>query len=209
MHIALSGGNTPQLWFARLAGEYSRDINWPRLHFYWVDERYVPHDAPESNYGVARKILFDKVPVPAGNLHPVPVSGNIENDVKAYEEEIAGHVPYAGALPVFDLLLLGMGTDGHTASIFPGQLDLFDPQAAPVVVSVHPQTKQQRVTLTGPVINHAKKIYLMVTGENKARLLKDIFENESIKDNYPVSHVRIPDVEWLIDQPAAKLLLQK
>ncbi len=207
LNIALSGGSTPQLWFEQLAEKFADTINWAALHFFWVDERYVPYNHPESNYGIAYKLLFNKINFPNGNLHPIPVTGNIQQDISAYCQDIKQHVPSIDGWPIFDLVVLGMGTDGHTASIFPGQLDLFDLDV-PVCESKNPNTGQLRVTITGKVINHAEKIYCLVTGMNKAKILDDVFKNHAGSENYPISYVR-KDTVWLIDSEAANILFVK
>ncbi len=198
LSIAISGGNTPQLWFAELAGNYTEKIDWAKLHFFWVDERYVLHDHPESNYGIACKLLFNKIDIPQTNLHPIPVTGDIEMDIESYSKDIENHVPVKNGWPIFDLITLGMGTDGHTASIFPGQLELFKSNV-PVCASENPHSGQQRITLTGPVINEAELIYFLVTGIEKIQLLNNIFNEKPGWKIYPASHVRKENTIWLTD----------
>ncbi len=205
LYIALSGGSTPQLWFAALAENFADRIEWAKLHFFWVDERYVPHHHPESNYGVACRLLFNRINIPQGNLHPAQVTGDIENDIQSYADEIRKHVPIEDGWPVFDWLTLGMGIDGHTASIFPGQLALFDSRKF-VVVSENPHTHQQRITFTGKLINHAAMVYFLVTGKDKAPLVRDIFTDVPGADNFPAFHIRNKNTTWLMDQETAGML---
>ncbi len=205
LYIALSGGSTPQLWFTELAGNFAGKIEWSRLHFFWVDERYVPHSHPESNYGVAYRLLFNHVNTPKGNLHPIPVTADIIADVRVYTAEIVQYVAAKDGWPVFDLITLGMGPDGHTASIFPGQLALFN-NNEPVCASQNPHTAQQRITLTGQLINRAAVIYFLVTGKEKAPLVRDIFDGTDNAKNYPAAYIRGENTIWLMDEEAAKLV---
>ncbi len=206
--IALSGGGTPQLWFAETVKNFADKIDYQRLHFFWVDERYVPHDHSESNYGIAQKLLFDNIDIPSGNIHPIPVTGVPETDVRSYTAEIKKYVPIENDRPVFDIVTLGMGTDGHTASIFPGQLNLFDCPDF-VAVSENPHTRQRRITLTGPVINASEAVYFLATGADKAPLIRDIFAERAIAETYPAAHIRKRNTEWLIDRKAATFIDNK
>ncbi|NJK98144.1 MAG: 6-phosphogluconolactonase, partial [Bacteroidales bacterium] len=118
LYIALSGGSTPNLFFDILAQEYPKAVVWKRLHFFWVDERCVPHQHIESNFGNAFERCFSKVDIPRENLHPVLGGENPVSETVRYTGDILSHVPCTGGFPIFDLILLGMGEDGHTASIF-------------------------------------------------------------------------------------------
>ncbi len=203
--IALSGGNTPQLWFTTLAQYYVNQINWERLHFFWVDERYVSYEHIESNYGIARKLLFDHVNIPLNHIHPIPVTGNIRRDVLTYCDELKRYVPLKNGWPVFDMMILGMGTDGHTASIFPNQLDLFHHHDV-ACISENPYIRQQRITLTGQVINHAENIYVLVTGSEKTQILNDVLHEIPGSEQYPIAYVRRENTFWWIDTSAAQML---
>jgi 6-phosphogluconolactonase len=184
VRIALSGGRTPERLFAVLAGRQFRDLPWRRLQIFWVDERWVPYDSPDSNFGNAWRLLFNPVGFPMAALHPmlgltagatVPVAagqpGNASwNDVTAaatgYSRLLQTTLPAADGIPVFDLVLLGMGTDGHTASLFPGA-KLETPQAF-CSATRHPATGTPRLTLTPAVLNHARQVIFLVTGADKA-----------------------------------------
>jgi 6-phosphogluconolactonase len=203
--IALSGGSTPQILFSVLAANYSKAVDWKRLHFFWVDERMVPFSSDQSNFGVANRLFFSKIDIPEANLHFIHYTDNPLNEVQRYTDEILAHLPIVNNYPVFDLVLLGMGDDGHTASIFPGQLDLFE--AGPVcAVSAHPKTGQKRITLTGGLINHASEIVFLVSGSAKAQKIKSIFEGSPDAVQYPANkiHPVTGRLSWYLDKEAAE-----
>jgi 6-phosphogluconolactonase len=206
LYIALSGGSTPQIMFEIIAREYQSSLDWNKLHFFWVDERCVPFDHAESNAGAACRILFDKVAIPAENLHVIHGGDDPMNEVVRYTGEILAYVPCVHNLPVFDLILLGMGNDGHTASIFPGQMDLFETSAI-CSVSQHPQTLQKRITLTGKVINNASEIVFLVTGSTKADKVKSIIHNDSEATMYPANKINPVNgtLSWYLDKEASHL----
>lgn len=210
LYIALSGGSTPQLMFEVMVKEYPAAIPWNKLHFFWVDERCVKDTDNESNYGNARNILFSHVNIPAANIHPVHGGEDPMTEVVRYTGEILAHVPCVGNMPVFDLLLLGMGNDGHTASIFPGQLGLFETTAI-CSISQHPQTDQKRITLTGRVINNASEIVFFVTGKGKAEKVRSILNDEAEATLYPAQQVKPVNgtTSWYLDNEAAKLISLK
>jgi 6-phosphogluconolactonase len=210
LYIALSGGSTPQILFSIFASEYSHALDWKKLHFFWVDERCVPHDNKDSNFGTADRLLFQKISIPRENLHPVHGSENPMNEVVRYMGEILTHIPCAGKFPVFDLIILGMGNDGHTASIFPGQLDLFESPAI-CSVSEHPESGQKRITLTGKVINNALDIVFLVTGDAKAQQIKSIFEDAPDAYDFPAKKIHPVNgqLSWYFDKEAAALISDK
>jgi 6-phosphogluconolactonase len=203
LYIALSGGNTPMLMFEIIDKEYSKALDWGKLHFFWVDERCVASDSTESNFGNAFKALFSKVPIPQENLHPIHGDEDPIMEVVRYTGEILSHVPCINSFPAFDLILLGMGNDGHTASIFPGQVDLFETTSV-CSISQHPQTLQKRITLTGKVINNASEIVFLVTGANKADKIKSVIdENDSFI--FPAKKIKPSQgtLTWYLDKEAA------
>ncbi|MDP4207910.1 MAG: 6-phosphogluconolactonase [Bacteroidota bacterium] len=207
LYIALSGGSTPQLMFEIIANEYKNALAWNRLHFFWVDERCVLSDDAESNYGNAYRLLFSKVKIPAGNIHFIHGGNDPLNEAVRYSGEILSFVPCVNNTPAFDLIFLGMGNDGHTASIFPGQTELFDCQAI-CAISQHPQTCQKRITLTGKVINNASLVVFLVTGSNKADKVKAIINSESISLLYPAKRIKPSNgaLSWYLDKEAANFL---
>jgi 6-phosphogluconolactonase len=207
LYIALSGGNTPQLMFDIIAKEYPTALPWKKLHFFWVDERCVLSNDPESNYGNAYRALFSNVNIPSENIHPVHGGDDPLTEVVRYTGEILAHVPCIKNIPVFDLILLGMGNDGHTASIFPGQPGLFETTAI-CTISQHPETCQKRITLTGKVINNASEVVFLVTGSNKAEKVKSIINDEMEAFLYPAKQVKPINgsLAWYLDSESASFI---
>ncbi len=203
-NIALSGGSTPQVWFDLLAKEYPRRLPWEALHFFWGDERCVPPDDPQSNYRMTRSHLLDKVPVTPSHIFRIRGENDPEAEAVRYSRVLGEHLPQSRRIPQFDLVVLGMGDDGHTASIFPHQIDLWD-SGAHCVVAEHPETGQKRISLTGQVINNAKQVVFLVTGENKAAPLARIGNKGPGSDLLPASRVAPASgrLLWLADRPAA------
>lgn len=204
LYIAVSGGSTPDLFFDLLANEYPHAIAWEKLHFFWVDERCVPHNHVESNFGNAYNRCFSKVKIPRENLHPVLGGENPVAETVRYTGDILSHVPCDSGYPVFDLILLGMGEDGHTASIFPGQEQLFKANSI-VSVSENPISGQKRITLTGRVLNNAAEVVFVVTGHKKKEVLEQILQKKPEAFYFPASHV-LPvkgRLSWYLDRDAA------
>ena len=170
--IALSGGNSPKAVFSLLADEkepYRGAIPWDKLWIFWVDERCVPPDNADSNFRWAKELLLDKVPLPAGRA--IRIEGELEPDEAAarYESKVRGHFRLEGAeVPIFDIVHLGMGDDGHTASLFPHTEALHEMGRISVANHVPQQKQSWRVTLTWPVINAAREVFFLVDGEKKA-----------------------------------------
>ncbi len=205
-NIALSGGNTPKVWFENLVNNHKDSVAWENIHFYWGDERCVPPDDEESNYGMAAKYLFDHVDVPAENIHRIKGEIAPEEAAGQYARELTENLPGTYG-PVFDLIILGMGEDGHTASIFPEQIDLWESPSLCVVAS-HPVTGQRRISLTGKVINNAASVAFMVTGRNKAPKVREILSDDPAAENYPAAKVNLSEgaLYWFIDKGAAEAL---
>jgi 6-phosphogluconolactonase len=204
LYIAVSGGSTPDLFFDLLANEFPHALAWKKLHFFWVDERCVPHNHVESNFGNANSRCFSKVKIPRENLHPVFGGDNPVVETVRYTGDILSHVPCADGFPVFDLILLGMGEDGHTASIFPGQEQLFRANTI-VSVSENPISGQKRITLTGRVLNNAAEVVFVVTGNKKKEVLEQILLKKAEARYFPASHV-LPGkgrLSWYLDRDAA------
>lgn len=203
---ALSGGSTPKLLFELLAKEYADKIDWQRIHFFWGDERCVPHHDPESNYGEVKRLLFDKVPVVPSQVHAVNTTLEPEAAAKAYGDLMTSLMPLnADGLPVLDLNMLGMGGDGHTASIFPANMKelLTDPRIC--AVAVHPDSGQKRVTMTGPVLNASAEVVFLITGNSKTQRVAQIINEEHGARNFPVAHIRPTSGKllWFLDGAAA------
>ncbi|MDX2285026.1 MAG: 6-phosphogluconolactonase [Bacteroidia bacterium] len=206
-HLALSGGSTPQLLFSLLAGPYHARLPWERLHLWWGDERCVPPSHPESNYGVADALLIRHVPLPAANVHRILGEAEPQDEARRYASELAAWLPSERGYPVFDLILLGMGADGHTASIFPHQMELL--HAAPAcAVGTHPESGQLRVTFTGPLLNNAREAAFLVTGASKADKVAAILGHAPAAQAYPAAHIQPAGgtVAWWLDAEAAARL---
>jgi len=206
-HMAISGGKTPDLLFSILAKKYADSSLWQKIHFWWVDERMVPPSDPESNFGVAQKLLFSLISIPEENIHRMKGENAPEAEALSYSTQIQENVPQRNGWPVFDLILLGMGDDGHTASIFPDQMDLLHSSHI-CEVATQPQSGQKRVSLTGKVICSASKVCFLVTGSNKAERLSEIWNNPEKAKLLPAAHI-LPqkgNLEWYVDESAAQLL---
>lgn len=199
---ALSGGSTPKKLYELLASDkYRRNVDWNNIHFFWVDERCVPKENEESNFRLAFENLLSKVPVSAGNIHRIKGEDGPEKRAKDYEDEIRRFFGTLDA-PVFDLIILGMGEDGHTASLFPGSTPLGE--KVRFAVPVYGE-KMNRITLTLPVLNNARRILFLVSGQSKADVLKDILENMEKRKKYPAGLISPAhgDITWLVDRDAA------
>ncbi len=202
--IALSGGSTPAILFDRLAGKFPDLPEWQRVHLWWGDERCVEPGSEESNYRMAYDRLISRVTIPLENIHRIKGEDDPESEVLRYESEIWTCLNHRGDWPVFDLVLLGMGDDGHTASIFPDRPDLTKSDRI-CAVALHPRTGQKRITLTGQVINNANQIFIMVTGSGKADRISEIMNNLEQAADLPVSHI-VPlhgKLTWYLDAEAA------
>ncbi|MDP9500152.1 6-phosphogluconolactonase [Bisgaard Taxon 45] len=203
VHISLSGGSTPKLLFKTLAqAPYNTEIQWQNLHFWWGDDRMVPPTDPESNYGEVQKLLFDHIQIPAQNIHRIHGEEPVEKELKRFEQELSAVVPEQ----VFDWIILGMGTDGHTASLFPHQTDFDDSNLA--VIAKHPETGQIRISKTAKLIEQAKRVTYLVTGGSKAEILKEIQTIPAEQLPYPAAKIQAKHgvTEWYLDKDAAKLL---
>ncbi|MEQ1760601.1 MAG: 6-phosphogluconolactonase [Vicinamibacterales bacterium] len=201
--VALSGGNTPRLIHALLASVLRDQIPWPSVHVFWGDERYVPADDPASNYGMARATLLDHVPCPAANIHPMPTSFP-QPDVAACDYERMLREYFADAWPRFDLLFLGVGEDGHTASLFPGSpaLDEDTRWVVPTVAPVEPTT---RLTLTLPALAGAATTCMLASGRAKRPVLERVLRRDPAARHYPVARLAeaAHALTWWVDAEAA------
>lgn len=202
--LALSGGSTPQALFAELAREpLAASFPWHRTHFFWVDERMVPYEHPHSNYGTARRILFDRLPEPVPNLHPMPSDGDPKDAAERYEQLLRSFFRKHGSgRPIFDAVLLGLGADGHTASLFPGAGRGSERWVQAVQGGDPPVI---RLTLTEMVLNHARAVIFLVSGRRKAGIVQRILEGGD--QNLPAARIRPPrgSTTWLLDRQSASL----
>lgn len=206
-NIALSGGSTPKLLFSLLASEYADTIPWHFIRLFWVDERCVPPTNAESNYGMAYESLLKNVPIHDANVFPIQGEIDPEKEAKRYQNTLKSQLPSSNGMPKFDLILLGMGDDGHTASIFPNKLSLLHSDQL-VVVSTHPVSNQKRITITGQLIDHADEVVFLITGSSKAGVLKQIIHREPNFEKYPASYIHAQSVPALfyMDEAAAEKL---
>jgi 6-phosphogluconolactonase len=205
--VAISGGSTPREMHRMLAEDpYLSEIPWDKTHIFWVDERCVPENNRASNYGAAKKDFLDKVPVPEANIHPMLCHASPEDGAVKYQRELIDFFrPGAGRLPIFDLIILGVGTDGHTASLFPGQRALEEKTNwVAAVKGGNPDVN--RLTLTYPVLNRARQIVFLISGEDKAAILKTIFDGSGAGLPAQMIQAVNGDLTWLIDREAARLI---
>ncbi|MFZ7343855.1 6-phosphogluconolactonase [Avibacterium volantium] len=203
VHISLSGGSTPKLLFKTLAAApYNQAIQWKNLHFWWGDDRMVAPSDPESNYGEVQKLLFDHIEIPAENIHRIRGEAPVEQELVRFQNELAEVVPNGE----FDWIILGMGADGHTASLFPHQTNFDDENLA--VIAKHPETGQVRISKTAKLLEQAKRITYLVTGAAKAEILKEIQSTPAENLPYPAAKIKAKNgvTEWYLDKDAAKLL---
>jgi 6-phosphogluconolactonase len=206
--IALSGGSTPRRLYALLASDAKlrKQIPWDRIHFFWGDERHVPPGHPESNYRMAYETILSKAPIPLKNIHRIHAEdADAGRAAAGCELEIRQFFKIeAGQIPSFDCVLLGMGPDGHTASLFPGTSALEETNRLMVANWVE-KFQSYRITMTLPVINNAERIIFLVGGEEKADILKAVLEGDIESKRYPAQLIQPTDgvLFWFLDQSAA------
>ncbi|MDQ3855522.1 MAG: 6-phosphogluconolactonase [Chloroflexota bacterium] len=207
--VALSGGSTPVGMYKLLAAEpYRSQVAWEHVQFYWSDERCVPPDHPDSNYGAAARALLDGLSLPEEHVHRMRGEADPDAAAAEYDADVRAVVP--GSPPAFDVIYLGMGDDGHTASLFPHTRAL---HVTDRLVSSNYVEKldTHRLTFTSTLINAAKRVIMLVTGEGKAESLKAVLEGERDPETYP-SQLVAPatgQLLWVVDEPAAKLLSRR
>jgi 6-phosphogluconolactonase len=208
--IALSGGSTPKTLFTKLASDpdFKKQMPWKSTHFFWSDERTVPPDHPESNFRMAREAMFKHVDVPQSQIHRIHAEMEDPNAAaQEYENEIRQHFNVnAPQFPKFDLILLGMGPDGHTASLFPATEALQEKKRL-VVSNWVSKFNTYRITFTVPLINAACTVMFLVGGEDKAATLKAVLEGPDDPHVFPSQFIKPDgDLIWFVDQAAGKLL---
>jgi 6-phosphogluconolactonase len=210
--VALAGGSTPRNLYELLADEsepYRTKLPWTKIHFFWGDERHVPPDHLESNYRMARETLLAKAPVPLANVHRI--KGELANaDLTATDYERAIREFFGlgdGQSPKFDLVLLGVGPDGHTASIFPGS-DAINEKNRLVAAPWVQELESYRITLTLPVLNNASAVTFLVSGAEKSKILQQALEGDYETDHLPVQLINPTNGKllWLVDREASQLL---
>lgn len=199
--LMLSGGTTPRATYARLATEeFAKQVDWARVHITLGDERCVPYDDPRSNFRMVRDILTSKVPIPDGNLHPIPVDRAPTDAALAYERTLRSLLGTGQP----DLVLLGLGDDGHTASLFPGHAAVRE-RVRWVVAEEIAEQVMWRITVTPPLLNAAREIIFLVSGAAKADVLRSVLEPPRDPDSLPaqVIHPGSGRLDWLVDEAAA------
>jgi 6-phosphogluconolactonase len=209
---ALSGGKTPTALYDLLAkAPFASQIPWASVHLFWGDERCVPPDHADSNYRMTKELLLDRVPIPPANVHRMPGEMDPIEAAARYEEELREFfAPHRAGFPVFDFILLGLGEDGHTASLFPGTRAIRESARWVLGHNVDAQ-KGWRITLTPPAINATRKVVFIVAGAGKASVLRDILEGPYQPDFLPAQIIRPNGGEllWMLDSDAAALLKGK
>lgn len=201
--IALSGGSTPKALYEALANQ---NLPWSKIYVFWGDERYVPPDHPDSNQGMARRAWLDKVDIPAGNIYAMPTdAGDPMRDAQKYEGQICEFFQVSsGEIPTLDVVLLGMGDDGHTASLFPHTEAL---QVRDRSIAVGNKDGQPRLTFTVPLINQARNVIFIVAGANKQAALAQVFAPQGDDMTYPSRLIEpVGELWWLLDESAGKNL---
>ncbi len=208
--MALSGGSTPKAVFRFLVEHFKEQIPWERIQLFWGDERCVPPDDKESNYRMAKESLLDHIPIPESNIFRIKGENHPQEEALEYKKVVEQNVSMDEVMPVFDLFMLGMGDDGHTASVFPDHPELFRSDKL-FEVAVHPETGQQRITATGKLINHSRRIVFLVTGKTKSSVLANILNKTGHWEMLPASmvHPLNGSLYWLLDEGAAAKLNDK
>jgi 6-phosphogluconolactonase len=205
--LVLSGGNTPRAIYSRLAAEKKDSLPWSKVFLFFGDERHVPPDDPDSNYRMAKESLVSQVPIPPDHVHRIQAELDADTAAEKYQQEVStffGLNP--PALPRFDLVLLGMGDDGHTASLFPGTKALTE-RVRIVTANDVPKLNTQRITLTYPVFNNAAEVMVLLSGSGKAETLAQVLRSGDAA-RFPILGVRPEQgrLLWLADSAAARLL---
>lgn len=208
--VAVSGGSTPRAVYKFIADNFGNSINWHYIKIFFCDERCVPPDDNDSNYKMTDETLLKKINIPAENIFRIKGENDPFREAPSYSEVIKNNAQPKNGLPQFDLVMLGLGEDGHTASIFPDQIDKFYSKNI-CEVAIHPATGQKRITISGEVINNAKLAAFIVTGEKKSRIVSKILSGSAEKINYPASLVdpKKGKLIWMLDTAAANLLDSK
>ena len=205
--IALSGGSTPRAVFKFIAENYRFKINWSKVLVFWGDERCVPPSSDESNYKMATDSMLEHIIIPDYNIYRIKGENDPSAEAKRYSELTDYLLPHQNNIPQFDLFMLGLGEDGHTASIFPDQISLLD-SVKLFEASRHPVSKQNRITATGKLINNSKQVCFLVTGDSKAEKVAHVIEKKKGWELLPASFINPADGEltWMLDEPAGQML---
>jgi 6-phosphogluconolactonase len=204
--VALSGGSTPKMLFSILATEHRDSVAWGEIDLFWVDERCVPPDHEESNFRLFSEAVLSRVAVPKGHVHRIHGEAEPHGEALRYEREIVEWF-HMGGVPCFDLIILGMGADGHTASLFPGSDSLLERDH--LVLPVHEEkVRHWRISLTLPVLNNGRCVVFLVSGREKASVLHEVLDGGERTSRYPAGlvHPSQGKLLWLVDAHAASKL---
>ncbi len=196
--MAISGGSSPLTLFELWKGGFRNIIDWNKIKLFWVDERVVPPDSDQSNYGVANNFLLKNIPIPNDNIYRIFGENNPDNEAKRYSSLVNSMMPQNSGFPIFDLIILGVGEDGHTASIFPGQNYLLS-FSQPYAASVNPYNGQQRVTMTGGTILNSAKTFFYLNGASKKSIVESIVnstESEKSPASFFYINLKSPALFW-------------
>lgn len=206
-YMALSGGTTPKAIFKSIAENYIDKIDWSRVMLFWGDERCVSPSSDESNYKMAYENLIKFINIPESNIHRIEGEKDPAHEAERYSYMVKSMLPLKNDSPQFDLVMLGLGDDGHTASVFPDNIQLFN-SGQLFEVSEHPDTGQIRITATGKIINNAKEVCFLVTGAGKAQRVAQVLQQKPGWLELPASLVNPASGKllWLLDDPAAQML---
>lgn len=204
-NLAISGGSSSEVLFRLWAEMYAKDLPWYRIHLYWVDERCVPPTNGDSNYGLAKRLFLDKVKIPRTQIHRLIGEANPENESRRYSDIVKKNLPHNGDYPQFDFIILGIGSDGHTSSIFPGQNELLT-HPEPYAPSINPHNGQKRIALTGEPILRSTMTVFYVIGAEKAGILTKITASEADSAVYPAGYIfhRANNLHLFADKGAGK-----
>jgi 6-phosphogluconolactonase len=205
--VALAGGNTPRRVYELLGTErFKNRVHWSQVHLFFGDERAVPADHPDSNYAMAYEALISKVPIPAKNVRRMIGEGDARENARLYENQLRTFFA-AADWPQFDFVFLGLGEDGHTASLFPRSAALAE-KSKWVSATKQERTGQVRLTLTVPVFNHAGQVVFLVSGKRKAKILAEVLHSQPGSDSFPAQAIQPISGElcWMVDKSAASLL---
>ncbi len=201
-YIALAGGSTPEPVYEKLA---KADLPWDKIHFFWGDERYVPPTHEDSNYKMSKEAWLDSIDIPESNIHITPTEGSdVQSDAQEYEQDILDTFGITEGIPTFDVVFMGMGDDGHTASLFPETYAL---SVVDRLVTVGNKQEHQRITFTIPLINNADCVVFLVAGEGKQSALAQVFNDEDNSYQYPSKLIQPQgELVWFLDEAVAKQL---
>lgn len=205
--VALSGGSTPKRTYQLLA-ERSAKVDWERVHLFWGDERYVAADDPQSNFRMTSEALLYHVPIPPGNVHRIRTElDSPEAAAQAYERDIRESIGASTEIPRFDLAFLGVGTNGHTASLFPNSILLYEKDRI-VAADFVGEVNMWRITMTAPLLNAAHTVAFLVAGQDKAEVVRDVISGPRNIERLPAQLIQPTDGKllWILDEAAARLV---